>query len=413
MGVRENLVPPAGLPRAYALVSLIFGIGIGTFSTGSAVFFTAVVGLEAHEIGIGLSAAAGAVLVCSVPLGRIADRFGPRRAWTFGVAGSAVGFLLWPFAHGFFTFLAMIVFFELLNAVGMAGRNVYLIEAVDPETRVRTQAFSRSWLNVGWSAGSGLAALALAIDTRWAYLALPLTNAVVLLANLALIARLPAGPARRVRQRPAGQRHVFADRHFLAVTVLCAVLIAYATIELQVAPLWLLTHTDAPKWWIGVLTLINTVMATTLQVAMTRGAHTIGGAARALRLGGLAAALGCPVFYLAGATSGAVTLVVFVLATVLFTLSEMWQSAGSWTLAAELPPKERRGEYFGAFRMGTSAMEMIGPASLIALAVTTGGWGWFLIGGVFLTAALTAVPLVDWVARHRRPAATAKAPALT
>ncbi|MEV0713625.1 short-chain fatty acyl-CoA regulator family protein, partial [Asanoa sp. NPDC050611] len=24
-----------------------------------------------------------------------------------------------------------------------------------------------------------------------------------------------------------------------------------ATIELQVAPLWLLTHTDAPKWWPG------------------------------------------------------------------------------------------------------------------------------------------------------------------
>ncbi|SNT53413.1 Major Facilitator Superfamily protein [Asanoa hainanensis] len=413
MRLRENLVPPAGLPRAYALVSLIFGIGVGTFITGSTVFFTRVVGLQPHEIGIGLSAAAGAVLVCSLPLSSLADRFGPRRAWLFGVAGSAAGFLLWPLARGFFTFLAMIVFFELVNGVAQAGRNVYLIEAVDPETRVRTQAFARSWLNIGWSVGAGLAALALAIDTRAAYLALPLANAAVLLANLVLIARLPAGPAGRARTRTPGERHVFADRHFLAVTVLCAVLLAYGTVELQVAPLWLLTHTDAPKWWIGVLTLVNTVMATTLQVAMTRGAHTLDGAARALRLGGLAAALGCPVFYLAGATSGVVTMVVFVVAAVLFTLSEMWQSAGSWTLAAELPPPGRRGEYFGAFRMGNSAIEMVAPASLIALAVTTGGWGWLLIGGVFLAAGLSAVPLVRWAGRHRAAAPAEPEPALT
>ncbi|MEV4534967.1 MFS transporter [Asanoa sp. NPDC049518] len=409
MRVRENLVPPAGIPRAYALVSLIFGVGIGTFSTGSAVFFTRVVGLRPHEIGIGLSAAAGAVLVCSVPLSALADRWGPRRAWFLGVAGSAAGFLLWPFARGFVSFLAMIVLFELVSGVAQAGRNVYLVEAVDPATRVRTQAFARSWLNVGWSVGAGLAALALAVDTRAAYLALPLTMAVVQLTSLSLIARLPAGPAARSRRRPAGQRNVFADRQFLAVTVLCAVLLAYGTVELEVMPLWLLTHTDAPKWWIGVLTLVNTLMATTLQVWMTRGAHTVDGAARALRLAGLAAALGCPVFYLAGATSGASTMVVFVVGAVLFTLSEMWQSAGSWTLSADLPPPERRGEYFGAFRMGNSAVNMVAPASLIALAVTTGGWGWLVVGGLFLAAGLSAVPLVRWAARDRMPA---PAPAL-
>ncbi len=229
MRVRENLVPLAGLPRAYALVSLIFGVGVGTFITGSTVFFTRVVGLQPHEIGIGLSAAAGAVLVCSVPLSALADRFGPRRAWLFGVAGSAAGFLLWPFARGFFTFLAMIVFFELVNGVAQAGRNVYLIEAVDPETRVRTQAFARSWLNIGWSVGAGMAALALAVDTRAAYLALPLANAAVLLANLVLIARLPAGPAGRVRRRtPGGWGWLLIGGIFLAAGLTAVPLVRWA-----------------------------------------------------------------------------------------------------------------------------------------------------------------------------------------
>lgn len=98
---------------------------------------------------------------------------------------------------------------------------------------------------------------------------------------------------------------------------------------------------DPPKSWLGVLTVIKAFMATTMQVAATRGAHTIDGAARALRQAGLAAAVGCPIYLIAGETAGVLTMIVFVLATILLTMSEMWQSAGAWTLAAELPPPDR------------------------------------------------------------------------
>ncbi|MFD0595023.1 hypothetical protein ACFQZ4_23805 [Catellatospora coxensis] len=94
-------------------------------------------------------------------------------------------------------------------------------------------------------------------------------------------------------------------------------------------------------------------------------------------------------------------MVLLVLATILLTMAELWQSAGAWTFMAELPPADRRGEYVGAFRMGGSAQSMIAPASLIALAVTSGGWGWFAIAGLFLGAALLIGPAARRAARSR------------
>ncbi|MFD0595022.1 MFS transporter [Catellatospora coxensis] len=250
---------------------MLFGVGAGTFLTGSAVFFTRVVGLRPHEIGIGLSLAAAIALVTAVPLSALTDRFGAHRMWTGGVVAQGLLFAAWPFARGFWSFLLVIACLELVATVGQAGRNVYLIEALDPETRVRTQAFSRSWLNVGWSLGAGLAALALAIDTTPAYYTLVLLNSALLLANAYFIGRLPRVP----RSAAAGARRrvgaVFADRPFLAVTAVCAVLTCYMTVLMEVAPLWLLHRTDAPKWWLGVMTVTNTLMATTLQVAVTKG----------------------------------------------------------------------------------------------------------------------------------------------
>ncbi|MBV1853389.1 MFS transporter [Catellatospora tritici] len=412
MGLRDNLIPPAGLTRKLATQNLLFGIGQGTFLTGSAVFFTQVVGLRPHEIGIGLSAAAATALVTSVPLSALADRFGSQRMWVSGVTLQGLLFAVWPLARGFWTFLVAMIALELVGTVAQAGRNVYLMESLTPENRVRTQAFSRSWLNVGWSLGAGLAALALAIDTLPAYYSLVLVNSVVLLGNAVFISRLPAPEHARSGSAPTTRPWaVFADRPFLAVTAVCAVLASYITIEMEVAPLWLLQHTDAPRWWLGVLTVTNTLMATTMQVAMTRGSHTIGGAVRSLRLGAVAAMLGCPVYLLAGGASGMLTLALLLLATVLLTLSELWQSAGAWTMMAELPPADQRGAYVGAFKMGGSMQNMLAPAALISLAVSTGGWGWLAISGLFATGALAVGPIVLRATRSRTDLAPVPSPA--
>jgi MFS family permease len=359
------------------------------------VFFTQVVGLKAYEVGTGLSIAFAVALVTAVPISKIADRVGAKTTWIAGTVIQSILFCLYLFAHNFIFFVLLVSAVEIAATAQQTGRGVYLIEALDPKTRVLTQAFARSWMNIGWSVGTGLATVALAIDTRPAYYALVLVNSAFLFLNAVLIWRLPDTPPKvGTAGATSKSASVFRDYNFLAVTAICSVLLCYGTIFSEVMQLWIIHRTDAPKWWIGVLTLANTIIAITLQVPATRGAHTIPGAAKALRWSGWAAFASCPIFLLTSASSGMVTLGLLLLAALLLTMSELWQSAGAWTLAAELPPPDRRGEYLGAFKMGGSIQGMVAPAALVALAVTTGGWGWLVIAALFLLAAVAVNPVV-------------------
>ncbi len=409
--IKENLIPPSGLPTKISFLNLLFGIGRGAFLTGSAVYFTRMVGLQAWQIGVGLTAAAAVTTLAAVPMSALADRYGSKQTWIFSTAVQGLLFALFPVTKGFLAFILLMVSIELVGTIGNAGRIVYLIEALDPKTRVITQAFGRSWLNVGWGLGAAVAGAALAFDRPIGYHMMVFINVAVMLLNAVMIRRLPGAPHKPAHAAEGRRkREVFRDKPFLAVSTVLALLLMHGTISLEVAPLWLITHTDAPKWTLALLTGVNTMMATTLQVAMTRGSHTIAGGRRVARWAGWLGALCCPVFYFSGLTSGWVTVALLVLATILVTMSELWQSAAVWTLTAELAPADRRGEYQGASRMLGSVENMLAPAALISLAVTTGGWGWFVIAGLFVVAALTAGPAVDWANRTRVPTLRSTAP---
>ena len=81
-GLRDRLlrmIGPTPLVRSLAGQSVISAFGEGAFLTGSAVFFTIIVGLSAQQVGLGLSIAALTRFALSVPLGRLADRMGPKQ----------------------------------------------------------------------------------------------------------------------------------------------------------------------------------------------------------------------------------------------------------------------------------------------------------------------------------------------
>ena len=58
--------PPSALAGRLATQSLLFALGEGTFMTGSAVFFTQIVGLSAAQVGLGLTIAGVAAFVAAL-----------------------------------------------------------------------------------------------------------------------------------------------------------------------------------------------------------------------------------------------------------------------------------------------------------------------------------------------------------
>ena len=81
--------PPSALAGRLATQSLLFALGEGTFMTGSAVFFTQVVGLSAAQVGLGLTIAGVAAFIAALPAGKLVDRYGPKRMWALSATGQA------------------------------------------------------------------------------------------------------------------------------------------------------------------------------------------------------------------------------------------------------------------------------------------------------------------------------------
>jgi len=399
----STLLPPPGVARTLSIQSIIYAIGNGIFTTGSAIFFLRVVRLTPVQVGIGFSIAGALALITAVPLGGLADRFGGRRTWFIGAMAEATVLLSYPFIRGFWLFLAVLSLITLAGSVGNAGRGVYTVEALPREDRVRSMAFIRAALNIGFFIGGGLAAIPLAIGTNGAFAVMALANAAGMFANAVMIIRMPELTRHADAQKPKQRaREVFRDRPFMVLVVVVGILTSHGTMFTEVIPLWLAARTDAPKAMLAILFGINTIMAVALQVLASRGANSLGGIARLLRWGGFAGALACGPLYLSGMTSGWATILLLAAGVVLITASELWQSAGAWGVTTEIPPPAHRGAYIGASKMGGSAQSMVAPAALTWLAIHGGGFGWLAIAVIFAGSSLSVGPIMSWISRTPR-----------
>lgn len=390
----QRLLPPTPLARRLAAQSILFAVGEGFFLTGSAVFFTHVVGLTAAQVGLGLTIAGVVTFFFAVPLGRLADRVGPQRMWATGALAEAVLYLGWPWISGFGAYVAMMIVLQIVGGAGGAGRGAYTLGIFSGEERIRSLAFMRSALNIGFTLGALLAGLALATNSDSVIRMVPLMTAAVLGLNALLISRLPststdAAPVVRKQLITPG---ALRNKGFLALNVCDGVLSTNQVLLNIVIPLWLVQETDAPRVLLAWLFGTNTVLAVLLQVSASRGAETVPGALRAARVSAGFFVLSCLIVLVTHDTIGWVTIVLVWLGHVTVTGAELFQSAGHWGLVAELSDPDRRGEYQGAARLGGTVGSVWAPAAYTFLAITWGTPGWLLIGAIVVLAAIGIHP---------------------
>ncbi|HVK24589.1 MAG TPA: MFS transporter, partial [Actinokineospora sp.] len=250
--------------------------GIGLWMALNVIYATTVIGLTPGELGIGLGVASGLRLVLSTPMGHVADRLGPRavQVWSFGALVPLTLALL--VVHGFVQYVVVVSLHAVAWGTNRAAQGAMIAGVVPADDRVRVRAYLRAATNVSISVGAAAAGTLLAIGTvevyRWGVVANVVTYAVA----GAITVRLP-----KVEPQPArrGPRLVaLRDKPFLAFVVLDGLLSMHYLLLDVVLPLWIVQHTQAPRWMVAALLLANTVSVVLLQVRATRGTEDLRGA---------------------------------------------------------------------------------------------------------------------------------------
>ncbi len=416
-----RMVGPTPLVRSLAGQSVISAFGEGAFLTGSAVFFTIIVGLSAQQVGLGLSIAAAVRFAMSVPLGKLADRMGSKQMWQVASAIEAGMYAVWPLLTGWWPFVGMMCAMAVVESGRRAGRGAYSLAVFPRAERVRYQAYLRAARNVGYTLGALAAGVALATNNDDVVRAVPFVTAALLAINAVWVFRLPdlarqphhESPIEQAVEHAGERRSALHNRGFFLMSICNGVLGTHGVLLNVVIPLWLVQETDAPHVLLAWLFGTNTVMAVFLQVAAARGVTDVRRSLIAQYRGAACFVLSCGIVAVTHDTVGWVTIALVWIGHVTVTGSELFQSAGMWGLVSELSDPERLGEYQGVSGLGYTMGDVWAPALYTYLAMSWGPPGWVVIAGIVVVAALGIGPSSYAAERYlaRNRVATAAGPA--
>jgi MFS family permease len=383
----------------YAVAVGVDAVGTGMFLAAGAVLFVRHLGLPPSSVGLALSTAGIVTLVAAVPMARIADLIGARRALVILSSARSLAGACYLLVDSTWSLILVGSLTALAGAGAGPVRRAYLTSLVGREGRVQLSALSRSISNGGFAVGTLGAAIPLLLPGSTAFAVVILVNAGSTALLAVLFASLPRDRPDRQTSRPI--RRVLTDGPFLAVAAVSGLAGMHRDVLVTGIPLWLVLHVHGSPALAGVLLFVNTVLSVVFQVAASKGSETIAGAGRSLLRGAILTGLSCLVLAITPGHNSPLAIGFLAAAVVLVTAGELFQSAGAWGLSYELAVPERQAEYLATFGLGGSLGQVAGPPLITALAISQGTAGWAAVAIIFAALALLSAPVTHWAARHR------------
>lgn len=397
MSFFSELVPPAGIVRVLTLSNLAKTVGHGVVTSVIVLYFTMKVGISADKVGLALSLGAALGMLGGVPIGHIADLYGPRNV-TVGLL-FLLGIFVGAYAFvGSFPWLVVVVSLTLMaESAAYASRGALIAGLIPPEERVNALSYMRSVANVGIAIGAAAGGIALFLNSTPVYLGVLVSGGLCFVLSGSAYLAVPSVPA--LGKGRGGPRWVaLRDRPYLLLALLNTVLVMHTTILAVALPIWITTRTTAPSWMYSLVLILNTLVVVLLQVRVSKGSELPEGGARAMRRSGLLLASCCALFAVAQHQPVLVAALVVLAGAAVHVFGEMLQGAGQWSVSFGLAPDGAQGQYQGLFAMSVQLGTVATPA-LAVLLLTHYGWlGWLFLAAPLALAGLAAPVVVRWAA---------------
>ncbi|MFB7339108.1 MFS transporter [Streptomyces hydrogenans] len=394
-----RMVGDSGPERVLIAASFVNRVGNGLFNAASALYFTLVVGLPAVQVGAALTIAGVIGLCAGIPGGHLADRRGARLIMMLALAVQAVSMASLVLVESWAAFTIIATVDQIAAAVGGAAWGA-LVARVGGERPAMFRAKLRTFVNLGVILGTVGAGLALAADTRGAYVTLILGNAASFALCSLLLLLLPRYP---VLAAPPRQRRwlVLTDRPFLTFTALYGAMgLQYPVVSLLL-PIWISEHTETPRWTVAALFGVNSAFCVLMQTRIGSRIETPYDGGRAFRIAGLLFLVSCPLMALAAHTPAWAAAALVLAAIFVHSLAEVWESSACFALGFGLAPDHAQGQYQGVLGLGFNAGQALAPVILTTVVLGLGTAGWLLLAVFFALLGAAGPSLARWGMRTR------------
>jgi len=156
-------------------------VALGTTGSSLPVFLTGAlgvqlrdeVGLSSTQIGLAMGASFTVAALLSAPMGRLAERLGPRRGFSAGLATSALSMLaIAGFAREVWQFCLILGVAGMANALNQPSANLMLATHIDADRLGFALATKQSGMPAAaLLGGAAVPAIALTVGWQWAYVA--------------------------------------------------------------------------------------------------------------------------------------------------------------------------------------------------------------------------------------------------
>ncbi|MFG3589420.1 MFS transporter [Streptomyces sp. NPDC047990] len=403
-----RLMPDTRPQRVLAACNFIYTVGSGLYLTAGVLYFTEAVHLPAGQVGLGLGIAGLLALTLGVAVGHLADRLGARGIYATTLVVQALATAGFVLVDSFWPFVLAAGVAAAAKAAGNAARSP-LIRHYGGDRPQEFRAYLRAVTNVGVSLGAVLAGWVVQVGTLTAYQLMVIGNAIVLVVAALILARLP--PVAPVPTAGGPRWLALRDRPYLLLTALDGIMAVQFKVLTVAIPLWIVGATTAPHWLISATMLTGTVIVVAFQVRASRNVDSPATGAHAYRRAGVAFLLACTLISLSSGIPAWAAAALLITAVVIHTVGELWHSAAGFEVSFALAPQHATGQYLGVFGLGAGFAEALGPGLLIALCISWGRPGWYVVGAMFLLTGLAAPPAVRWAQRHQHALHTHLAPA--